>query len=146
MQRALNPRLIGISGPVEGALFGLADDDISIGRDASNLLVIDDSSIAACHCRILRQTGDEFAIHDSGSCGATSVNGLPVTERVLQHGDDVRMGNCRFLFFRWDQDVPPGPASTTIGRGPEHAGYCVQPERLNCSYLVTAAPPEGAAA
>ena len=139
MQRGLNPRLVGIGGPVEGGVFGLADGDLSIGRDASNQLLIDDPSIAACHCRIRRQTGDEFAIQDFGSCGATIVNGLPVTERVLQHGDEIRMGDCRFLFLLWDVDAQ-------FGVGLKVARSCDQSGRQDCPYRMTATSMEEAAA
>jgi len=82
MEGALSPRLVGISGPVEGEVFGLSDGHLSIGRDSSNQLPIDDPSIAPCHCRIRRREGEEFEIQDLGS-GATTVNGVPVTVRTL---------------------------------------------------------------
>ena len=121
MEGALNPRLVGIAGPVEGGLFGLSDDILSVGRDASNQLPIDDPSIAACHCLIRRREGEEFEIQDLGSSSATSattVNGVPVTERTLMHGDQIGLGNCRFVFWRWDgavrEDCPyRTPAAST---------------------------------
>jgi len=67
MEGALSPRLVGISGPVEGEVFGLSDGHLSIGRDSSNQLPIDDPSIAPCHCRIRRREGEEFEIQDLGS-------------------------------------------------------------------------------
>jgi len=139
MRRVLNPRLVGIAGPVEGGLFGLSDDGLSIGRDPSNELPIDDASIAACHCRIRRRNGDEFEIQDTGADGATVVNGLPVTERILAHGDEIHLGDCRFLFLRWDAE--PLPATRLAD-----AGRCGQPQREGCSYRMAAASPEGAAA
>jgi Nif-specific regulatory protein len=146
MEGALNPRLVGIAGPVEGGVFGLSDDHLSIGRDASNHLSIDDPSLAACHCRIRRREGEEFEIQDLGSSGATTVNGVPVTERTLMHGDEIRLGDCRFLFLRWDSVVQFGGASTATGKGPEDGGCCTQPEREECPYRTTAASPEEAAA
>jgi Nif-specific regulatory protein len=122
---ALNPRLVGISGPVEGGLFGLSDDVLSIGRDALNQLPIDDPSIAACHCLIRRCEGEEFEIQDLSSSGATTVNGLPVTERTLRHGDEIGMGDCHFLFLRWEG---------ALRVGLEDASGCVQPEREECPY------------
>jgi Nif-specific regulatory protein len=127
---------VGIAGSVEGGVFGLSDDHLSIGRDASNLLPIDDPSIAARHCRIRRRAGDEFEIQDLGSCGATLVNGVPVTERTLMHGDEIRLGDCRFLFLRWNETA----------RGLEDAGCCAQPGREACPYRTAPALPEDAAA
>ena len=139
MQQALNPRLIGVGGPVEGGLFGLSGDGLLIGRDPSNELPIDDLSVAPRHCRIRRQAGDEFAIEDLGSGGATLVNGLPVTKQVLLHGDEIHLGDCRFLFLRWDAEPRPGMA-------PESCRSCAQPGRENCSYRMTAASTNGTAA
>jgi Nif-specific regulatory protein len=146
MEGALNPRLVGIAGPVEGGVFGLADDNLSIGRDASNQLPIDDPSVAACHCRIRRREGEEYEIHDLGSSGATTVNGVPVTERTLMHGDQIGLGNCRFLFLRWDAVVQLGGASTAMGEGLEDAGCCTQPGREECPFRTMATSTEEAAA
>jgi two-component system, NtrC family, response regulator HydG len=134
MEGALNPRLVGISGPVEGVVFSLSDDHLSIGRDSSNQLPIDDPSIAACHCRIRRREGEEFEIQDLGS-GATTVNGVPVTERTLEHGDRIGLGDCRFLYARWDG----------VALGTKDAACCIQPGREECPFRTLAASPEEAA-
>ena len=118
MEGALNPRLVGIAGPVEGGLFGLSDDILSVGRDASNQLPIDDPSLAACHCLIRRREGEEFEIQDLGSSGATTVNGVPVTERTLMHGDQIGLGDCHFLFLRWDGAPAEEAAAHSLTRCP----------------------------
>ncbi len=146
MRPVLNPRLLGIAGPVEGGVFGLSGDDLAIGRDASNLLLIDDPSIAAHHCRIHRRTEEEFEIQDMSSGGATIVNGLPVTQRILVHGDEIGLGNCRFLFMQWDAGVQLGRASTAIGAGLEDARSCAEPGREDCRYRMTATSRETGAA
>jgi Nif-specific regulatory protein len=135
MEGALNPRLVGISGPVEGVVFGLSDDSLSIGRDSCNQLPINDPSIAACHCRIRRREGEEFEIQDLGS-RATTVNGVPVTERTLEHGDRIGLGDCCFLYARWDW----------VALGTNDAACCVQPGREECLFRTLAVSPEEAAA
>jgi Nif-specific regulatory protein len=136
MHRPLNPRLIGIAGPVEGGVFGLSGDDLSIGSDPANQLPIDDPSLAARHCRIHRQAGEEFEIQDVRSGGATIVNGLPVRERILVHGDEIGLGCCRFLFSLWDE----------AALGPQDDAPCAQPGVEGCPYRVAAPSPEEAAA
>jgi len=136
MEGALNPRLVGIAGSVEGGVFGLSDDSLSIGRDAPNQLQIDDPSIAACHCRIRRREEEEFEIQDLGSSGATIVNGLPVTERTLVHGDEIRLGRCRFLFFLWDE----------VALGLEDACCYSQTGRGDCPFRTAATSTEETAA
>ena len=136
MEGALNPRLVGIAGSVEGEVFDLSGDNLSIGRDAANQLPIDDPSIAACHCRIRRREGERFEIQHLGSSGATTVNGVPVTERTLEHGDRIGLGDCRFLFARWDQ----------VALGPKDAACCIQPGREECPFRTATASPDEAAA
>jgi Nif-specific regulatory protein len=136
MEGVLNPRLVGIDGPVEGEVFGLSDDNLSIGRDSCNQLPINDPSIAACHCRIRRREGEEFEIQNLASSGATTVNGVPVTERTLEHGDRIGLGDCRFLFARWDE----------AALGPKDAACCSQPGREECPFRTTAASREDVAA
>ena len=50
------------------------------------------------HCLIERQ-GGRVTISDLGSHNGTFVNGIPVKERVLAHGDQVRVGDSVFLFL-----------------------------------------------
>jgi Nif-specific regulatory protein len=110
----LNPRLVGISGPVEGGIFALADEEISIGRDRSNLLPIEDSSVSRRHCSIRRLAADQFEIRDMESRNGTAVNGLPITARVLQDGDEIRLGDCHFLFLLLDSSQPPNPVPVQL--------------------------------
>jgi hypothetical protein len=101
--------------------------------------------MAERHCRIRRRTGDEFAIHNLGSLGATVVNGLPVTERVLMHGDEIRAGHCRFVFLQSDSGVQPGPESISAGPGQEDVVCRAESGREDCSFRVVAASSEQAA-
>jgi two-component system, NtrC family, response regulator HydG len=95
----LNPRLVGIGGPVEGGIFALEDEEISIGRDRANCLPIEDASVSRRHCFIRKLAPDRFEIRDLGSRNGTSVNRLPVTQRLLGHGDEIRLGECHFVFL-----------------------------------------------
>jgi transcriptional regulator with GAF, ATPase, and Fis domain len=102
----MNPRLFAIAGPLEGAFFALPEQEVSIGRGPSNLLVIDDPSVAPEHC-LIRGSGEEFRLRDLGSPKGTYVNALPVEERLLRHGDEIRVGECLFLFLLYEAETPP---------------------------------------
>src|SRR5215469_8114653 len=93
-----HPTLIGIGGPVEGGAFELAGEEISIGRDHTNALAINDRSVSRRHCAIRILAAERFEIRDLGSRNGTAVNGLPVTARVLADGDEIRIGDCYFRF------------------------------------------------
>ncbi len=109
MERLLNPRLVGISGPAEGGIFALADEETSIGRDRSNRLPIDDPSVSRRHCSILKLAAERFEIRDLGSRNGTAVNGLPITARVLADGDEIRLGDCHFLFLLLESSESANP-------------------------------------
>jgi two-component system response regulator HydG len=98
MEDQHNPSLIGIGGPVEGSTFALAGEEISIGRDHTNTLPINDRSVSRRHCTIRKLAQKQFEIRDLGSRNGTAVNGLPVTARVLGDGDEIRLGDCYFRF------------------------------------------------
>src|SRR5690349_18938861 len=92
----MNARLIAISGPLEGATFPI-DGELSIGRDRQNTLAIEDRVLSRRHCAI--QEGDgKCSLRDLGSSNGTYVNGLPVTMRMLDDGDQITAGQNLFLF------------------------------------------------
>ena len=122
MDGLLNPRLIGVAGPVEGGFFALGDSEITIGRDPSNHLPINDPSLSKRHCSIRKLTPEQFEIRDLGSRHGTAVNGLPVTFRVLGDRDEIRLGGSRFLFLLWGSDEPSSSVPIQLDQAALDAG------------------------
>jgi len=89
--------LEAITGPLKGSSIDLTEEEVSIGREPSNRVSLLDASVSRRHCLISRQ-GDHFKIQDLNSRNATFVNGVPVTERVLASGDEIKVGNTIFVF------------------------------------------------
>lgn len=87
----MNARLMGIAGPWKGGTFPLRDDEISIGREPSNQLWITDPALSRRQCVLVRR-GEDFIIRDLGSRNGTLVNGMPVQEQQLSHGDQICIG------------------------------------------------------
>lgn len=100
----MNPRLISIAGPFEGATFGLGDQEFSIGREPGNTLTIDDRKMSRCHCSVNKEAG-WYKITDLESRNGTFVNGVPVKERRLEHGDQLRVGQSVFIFLVHDTEA-----------------------------------------
>ena len=92
----MNSRLVAIAGSLNGMSFALTDEEISLGREASNQIVIRDSSVSRQHC-LIKQEATNFQITDLDSFNGTFVNDLPVKERELRHGDRVRIGKSVFV-------------------------------------------------
>ena len=105
----MNPRLLGIAGPFEGTSFLLPARDVGIGRESSNDLWIADPALSRRHCLVASQAG-RFVIRDLGSKNGTLVNGVPVEEQSLRHGDQIAIGDS-ILVFLLDQAEPPQPSS-----------------------------------
>jgi transcriptional regulator with GAF, ATPase, and Fis domain len=94
----MNARLIGVSGPLQGTLFALPDGEASIGRDVVNHLFAADASLSRHHCRLSRAGADCF-VRDLQSRNGTRVNGIPVEERQLFHGDQLSVGSSVLMFL-----------------------------------------------
>ncbi|MCD6060198.1 MAG: hypothetical protein K0S16_509, partial [Moraxellaceae bacterium] len=68
----------------------LVDQRISIGRDKSNSLVINDEGVSVFHAELRQEDGKLF-IWDSGSVNGTFVNGEKVSgKREVKAGDVIR--------------------------------------------------------
>jgi Nif-specific regulatory protein len=103
-----NPKLIAISGPAEGTTFALAEEEISIGREASNSISINDHSVSRQHCVIRRENGS-FKLTDLDSYNGTFVNSSPVGEQYLSHGDQISVGSVRFVFLLQEPEDSGSP-------------------------------------
>jgi len=70
---------------------------------------LNDPSVSRRHC-LIRKNGvtDSFHVIDLESYNGTFVNGVPVAEKALTHGDQIALGDIRFLFLTHDDP------STTI--------------------------------
>jgi transcriptional regulator with GAF, ATPase, and Fis domain len=100
----MNPNLVALFGPLQGSTFKWGEPQITIGRDPSNWLCLNDRLVSRKHCEISRD-GDVFTVRDLDSRNGLMVNGLPVKERVLQHGDQLEIGDSLFLFLMREQEV-----------------------------------------
>lgn len=109
----MNPKLIAIAGPLRGTIFLVYEEEISVGRDLSNQLLIDDRSVSRLHCRIKRE-GDCWRISDLDSHNGTFVNDIPVNEYCLAHGDRVKIGSSLFVFLLNDSQTEPPPSGVQI--------------------------------
>jgi Nif-specific regulatory protein len=101
----MNPRLAAIAGKLKGSVFPVGDDPMVIGRETTAPLCLADASVSRRHSQIEKHD-DQFWISDLQSLNGTFVNDVPVKQRVLQHGDRIRIGDTRFLFLLHEGDVP----------------------------------------
>jgi len=87
------------SGPTPGATYSLEGDQIVIGRDSSNGVVINDAEISRRHSRLTFQ-GGKYVLEDLGSTNGTFVNGQRLAGPVvLKSGDVVSLGEQIVMMF-----------------------------------------------
>ncbi len=92
-------QLIMRSGPTPGAAFTLEGDQITIGRDSTNEITINDAEISRRHARLTFQ-GGKYVLEDLGSTNGTFVNGQRLAgPRVLKAGEVVSFGEQIILVF-----------------------------------------------
>src|SRR5438270_3764241 len=108
----MNPRLVAVAGPLKDSAFELGGAEVSIGRDSSNSVRIADSLLSRRHCAVHR-TGDSFRLFDLDSMNGTFVNGKPVREHALEHGDQIAVGESRLVFLL-DEGEPTAPRSNPV--------------------------------
>lgn len=97
----MKPRLIAISGSLRGTVRELIDGHISIGREDSNRLCLIDHGVSRKHCTI-QQVDDRYELADLNSQNGTFVNGVPVRNKTVDHGDTIRVGNCELVFLVYE--------------------------------------------
>ena len=92
-------QLIMRSGPTPGAAFTLEGDQLTIGRDSANEIVINDAEVSRRHARLTFQ-GGKYVLEDLGSTNGTFVNGQRLAgPRVLKPGEVVSFGEQIVLVF-----------------------------------------------
>src|SRR5919107_5353459 len=106
----MNPRVVFIAGPLQGWAFELGDEPLSVGRDSSNVVRLADSLLSRRHCRVER-AGDRLVLTDLESLNGTFVNGRPVREHVLAHGDRVTVGESCFIFLSGEGEPSEAPSN-----------------------------------
>jgi transcriptional regulator with GAF, ATPase, and Fis domain len=100
----LPPSLVALSGRLQGQTFDLTGDGLAIGRHPSNDLAIPDAAVSRHHC-VLRRIPAGWRVADLDSRHGTFVNGRPVHEEEVRHGDVLGIGESTFLILL---DTPAG--------------------------------------
>lgn len=93
--------LMILRGQKGGIKYALSSTTTSIGRDATNEIVLADPTVSLRHAKIVQNDG-EFILYDLGSSNGTFVNSDRVVQQSLQDGDYIVVGGT-ILQFRFTQ-------------------------------------------
>jgi transcriptional regulator with GAF, ATPase, and Fis domain len=127
-------RLEAVSGPLKGKQFQVSKDELSIGRDPSNDISLLDSLVSRRHC-VIRKEIEGFRLLDLESRNNTFIGGVPVRERVLAHGDQIRVGNTILVFQGADTETSSGQASLSLDATPAPGAATVMLRKQDVLYL-----------
>ncbi len=157
MQPSDSFRLIVRRGPQPNQTYDLNKDIITLGRDITNDIVINDPEVSRHHMRLTRGAGG-FTLEDLGSTNGTFVNGQRLTgAKPLNNGDMIGLGETvtlgyeiireRAVMSGMGEEPPtaPGPAAPrplTTPPPPAQPGTPAAPGPApSYSYTPASAPP-----
>ncbi len=75
-----------------GKQFSLGEDDVTIGRDTANTVVVASDQASRRHARIF-VSGGAHVLVDLDSTNGTFLNSKLVKEQTLRHGDVLRIAS-----------------------------------------------------
>jgi hypothetical protein len=117
------PKLHIMSGQLEGKVFDLMEERVTIGRGLDNLIRMEDGTMSHHHAMFVLEK-DGYKLRDLNSTNGTRVNGMRIAETKLNNGDAVRMGSVEMRFEsdikKASQPLPPtqtGVDITQVGKG-----------------------------
>jgi Nif-specific regulatory protein len=91
---------------LKGHIIPLPQGEYCVGRQAGNDLQLEDNAVSRRHCLFVR-LGDLCTLKDLASRNGTFVTGTPVTERQLEPGDEIRIGDSAFCYLVDSNAGPP---------------------------------------
>lgn len=85
--------VIHAQNPAEqGRRYPLGEEDVTMGRDRDNTVVVPSESASRRHARIFASGGAHVLV-DLESTNGTLLNGKAVAEQTLRDGDVIRVGS-----------------------------------------------------
>ena len=139
-------QLVMHSGPTPGKTFLLEGDVLTIGREASNPIAINDAEISRKHSQLVAQ-GGKYVLTDLGSTNGTFVNGQRLTgQHVLQPGEVISLGEQISLLFEAITVVDPNATMLSskppvVAPRPQPQAQVVQPQPVAFAGQSPVGPP-----
>ncbi len=119
MQSSENFRLVVRRGPQPNQVYDLNKDIITIGRDITNDITINDPEVSRHHLRFTRGAGG-FTLEDLGSTNGTFVNGQRLTgAKPLNNGDMLGLGETVTLGYEMARGAAPAAGADVAPVAPQ---------------------------
>lgn len=92
------PLLVIVKGRSIDQAFPLKSEEISVGRDPTNDIFLDDITVSRQHAKI-SLIGNDCVIQDRGSLNGTYLNRQRIEKSKLQHKDELQIGKFKMIFI-----------------------------------------------
>ena len=133
-------RLVMRSGPSAGKVHPLEKNELFIGRDLNNDVVINDPEVSRRHARLYAQ-GNSYVLEDLGSTNGTFVGGQRLTGPYpLRIGEVITFGERMTVVFEMEPDE-----DATVVSASSRQAYPSQPPAANARATGACAKPGSAA-
>jgi Nif-specific regulatory protein len=113
LKTGVQPRLLAVRGPLKGHVIPLPEGEYCVGRHATNDLQLEDNAVSRRHCLFIRSS-DCCTLKDLDSRNGTFVTGTPVTEQLLEPGDEIRIGASVFCYLADDNAGLPSEKQRSV--------------------------------
>lgn len=124
---ALTMQLIVRTGPTAGRTYALEKNELTIGRDMANDIVISDPEVSRRHARIFLQ-GTNYVLEDLGSTNGTFVNRQRLMgPYVLRPGEVITLGEHINLELEAPLADPDATMASPVARPPVSMPSPAQP-------------------
>ena len=102
-------RLVMLVGPTPGTEYSIESPKAIIGRAEDAAIVVDHNSVSRVHAEVVRIDETRWEIVDRGSSNGLRVNRVDLSQRILEPGDVVELGDVQFRFVARGQVFIPAP-------------------------------------
>jgi hypothetical protein len=118
-------QLVQRSGPTPGKNYGLSKNEVYMGRDITNDIVINDPEISRKHARLTIQSGG-YLLEDLGSTNGTFIDGQRITgPHMMSPGEVIMLGDNVSLVFEAAADP-----DATVAVSPDELAIPASPPPL----------------
>jgi len=119
---------VQLVGLTEGFKIIVDKPILLLGRDSECDIQFDSRKISRRHCCVA-QVGEQLLVRDLGSTNGIRINGIRVVEGYLKEGDELTVGNHRYI-VRWDS-LPSAPAREEESHRPPRAPVPSAPAHMS---------------
>lgn len=92
--------LLVVGGDLNGTIFDLKDDEVTIGRNPDNIIPLEFNGISRYHLKVKTSSENTHTIIDAGSRNGTFINNQKIeNESPLKKGDMIKLGNIALKYL-----------------------------------------------